>query len=307
MSRTRLELWRRQWILTLLSVLVSIALFGAYEGLHGSAVPLRDASAPAVLAVDTAQEALGQAQNDAAAGPAASGDFRTHVGVANQSLAEAAADDVTGLSGQQTLQTVEGLITAYTGYVQLAQAEPEGSPLNRGYLHYADTVLQNRNSPESGILGRLAELQKDQKAEVGRQTAFSWPLWLGWVLVLLFSLALLGALLETQTYLRRKFKRRWSRPLIGAFALLAAGVAVLSCFTWWTKSGFGDSRAELMGSPQRAADIQEAGEKVSDYLGGTGFRAGLAGWILLAGVVLVALVIGALQYHIRDYRLRSSR
>ena len=42
---------------------------------------------------------------------------------------------------------------------------------------------------------------------------------------------------------------------------------------------------------------------MSDYLGGTGFRAGLAGWILLAGVRWSHLLIGALQYHIRDYRL----
>jgi hypothetical protein len=297
---TARELSRRLWVLLVLAALASAALFGSYQGLLGTALPLRDTSAPAVLGVDTALEALNQAGEDAQ-DAAASGDFRNHVTIVNQSLAAVAAEDVTGMDGRQTLQTVSGLITVYTNYVLLAYGE--SGPLQGGYRHFADQVLTGKG----GIRELLDGLQDRQRAEVRRQTGVGLPLRAGWGLTFVLSAALLAVLAETQVYLRRRFKHRWNRPLLAACVLLAGGVCVLAVFAAWTASDFGRSRVRLAVEPDDATRIQSAGEAVAHSLAGSGFRAGLSWWIVVAGLVLLALIAAGLWPRVNDYRFRRTR
>ncbi|MCF3962341.1 hypothetical protein [Streptomyces fuscigenes] len=301
MSGTARELARRLWLLLALTTAATCALFGSYQGLLCTAVPLRDTSAPAVLALDTARQALDQARAEDE-DPAAGADFQSHLTVVSTSLAAVSAEDVTGLSGRQTLQTVTGLLTSYGNFVQLAHQEPPG-PLRTGYLHFAQQVLDG----DEGITQLLAGLQHRQRAVVGRQTSVGPALWTGWALTLVFGAALIVALVETQVYLRLRFRRRWNRPLLAACALLAGGVAVLAVFASWTASAYGDVRGALAVGTGDAGRIQAAGKDVARFLAGSGFRAGLAWWVLVVGAVLLGLVAAGLWPRVNDYRFRRTR
>jgi hypothetical protein len=302
---TARELTGRLWVLLVLSAVTTAALFGSYQGLLGTALPLRDTSAPAVLALDTAKEALNQARAESQR-PAARSDFQNHLSVVNQSLAAVAAENVTGLAGRQTIQTVTGLLTAYANFVLLAYEEPSDAPLHAGYVHYAQQMLDG----DQGIKALLDGLQDRQRAEVGRQTGVGPGLRTGAALSLVFSAALLVALADTQVYLRRRFKRRWNRPLLAASALLVGGVTVLAVFAASTASSYEKSRGGLALKPKEELDaekIQEAGKDVAHFLAGSGFRAGLAWWILVAGVVLIALTVAGMWPLVNDYRFRRTR
>jgi hypothetical protein len=302
MSATARELTRRLWVLLVLAALATLALFGSCQGLFGTAGPLRETTAPAVLAVDTAQEALNEAGQESA-DPAASGDFRNHITIANQSLDAVAAEDVTGTAGRQTLKTVTGLITVYTNFVLLAHQETGDKPLHDGYLHYADQVL----SGDEGITDLLGGLQAEQRAEVRRQTDVGAALWVGWGLTLLLSVALLGALADTHRYLRQRFKHRWNRPLLGAGVLVTGGVTVLAVFAALTSSVYDETRDRLGVGAQDPGRIQQVGETVSRSLASSGFRAGLSWWILVLGLVLLALIVAGLWPRLNDYRFRRTR
>ncbi|MCZ0210283.1 hypothetical protein OZK63_33315 [Streptomyces sp. UMAF16] len=299
-STTARDLALRHRLLLALSALLTLSLFVSYQGVHDDADPLRTSTAPAVLSLDTALYALGEAQRDAAQ-PVPTSDFQKQISVAVQSLAAAAADDdLGGPGGRQALQTLAGLITVYADKVQRSQLQPQGSLLREAYLSYATGVLAEKGS---GIQDRLKALQRQQRAAVHRQTSFGPLLWLAWSLTLLLALALAAALLETQRFLRHRFRRRYNRQLLAAVLLLLAGVAVTVLFTVWTQAGMTDTRT-LLDRPLPGRFIPDAGRHTASYLAGTGFRAAAAVWILIGGALLMALAETGLRRHIDDYRFR---
>jgi hypothetical protein len=307
-STTARDLSRRLRLLLALGTAATFALFIVYRGVHSDAVPLSSSSAPGVFAVDTATYALKEAQQGAAQGAAGNGDFQIQIAVANGSLALAASDDVTQLRGRQTLQTVVGLIVVYTGWIEQANQEQDGSPLQIAYLHYAESVLGygTAKPPVESVLGRLDELRGRQMQVVTRQTSFGWALWLGWSVALVLCLTFCAALVEAQRFSRQCFRRRWNRPLAAATVLLVAGVAVLTLFTWRTHAGMAHSGA-LMERPQVADHIPEAGVNVAGRMAGAGFRAAVTDWIPAGGALLIMLVLAGLMPRINEYRFRSSR
>ncbi|GAA1909514.1 hypothetical protein [Streptantibioticus ferralitis] len=311
MSTTRRDLTRRLQLLLALTVVGTAVLFASYQGVHSDAGALRTTSKTAVLAVDTAEYALNQAQRGAGSGAADSDDFQTQVSVAGQSLSQAAASNVRGLEGRQTLQTVAGLIVVYTGWVQKADQEPQGSILRTAYLGYARSVLTN--SAGTGIIDRLDQLQSRQLDEVRRQSSFGWPLWLGWGATLVLFAALSVGVLEAQLFLRRRFRRRYNRPLVAATVLLAAPL-VLGLFTWQTHAALGRAHTALLAKahsalPPRpsltASDISDAEERVGRDMRGTAFRTATAYGIPFGGAMVAVLVFWGLQPRISDYGFRS--
>ncbi|MEU6087268.1 hypothetical protein ABZ865_10740 [Streptomyces sp. NPDC047085] len=299
-STTAHDLSVRRRLLLTLSALLTLALFLSYEGVHGDANPLRTSSAPAVIALDTALSELDQAQRDATgAVPSISG-FQTHVSVAAQSLAVAAGDDVGGSAGRQALQTVAGLITGYTGMVQKAHVEPEDSLLREAYLSYATSMLTAKGA---GILPRLRHLQEEQQSVMKRQASFGRLLWFGWSATALLLLALTAALTETQLFLRRRFRRRYNWRLLGAAVLSVGGFVLLALFTWYTHRGMAGTAGRLDG-PLTGQAITRAGHDTASYLKHTGFRAAASAWIVIGGVLLMALAESGLRRHINDYRFR---
>ncbi|MFF8950566.1 hypothetical protein ACF09I_17500 [Streptomyces sp. NPDC014940] len=299
-STTAYDLAVRRRLLLALSALLTVSLFASYQGVHGDAGPLRTSSAPAVVSIDTALYALGEAEADATGATPSTSEFQKQISVAAQSLAQAAADDVGGPAGRQAVQTVAGLITEYTGMVQKAQLQPSGSVLREAYLSYASSMLK---SDESGIEARLKLLQDQQRAAVRRQTSFGGPLWLGWSVAGLCALALGAALAETQLFLRRRFRRRYNRQLIGAAVLTAGGFVTLVLFTVWTHRGMADTRG-LLDRVVAGQAVSDAGPRTASYLAHTGFRAAASAWIVIGGVLLMALTETGLRPHIDDYRFR---
>lgn len=299
-STTAHDLAARRRLLLTLSALLTLSLFVSYQGVHGDANPLRTSTAPSVLSLDTALYALGEARRDARA-PAPTSDFQKQISVAAQSLSAAAADDdLGGPAGRQTLQTITGLITVYAVKVQQSQLQPDDSVLREAYLAYATDILTQKGS---GIEDRLKALQRQQRATVHRQTSFGPLLWLAWSVCLLLVLALGAALLETQLYLRHRFRRRYNRQLLAALALSAAGFVVAALFTVWTQQGMTDTR-HLLDRTLPGRLIPDAGRDTASYLAHTGFRAAAAVWILIGGVLLMALAETGLRRHIDDYRFR---
>jgi hypothetical protein len=311
-STTGRDLLRRLWLLLALGAAVTVALFGAYRGVHSAAVPLASSSASGVLELDTAKYALLQAQSgaaaDAASDGAGTGDFHTQISVANQSLAAAAADDVTGPSGRLALRTVISLISVYGGWIELAAQVPESSLLHAAYMHFAQNGLgtADAHTSDASVMGRLNELQHEQLKVVDRQTSFGWPLWLGWSLTAALGLALLAALAETQRFLRARFRRRWNRWLVAAGALLVAGLALPAVFTWQTHTGLFHSRTTLR-RPLSGVAISGAGAHVARLMADTGLRAAATDWILAGGALLMALVAAGLMPRVNEYRFRTSR
>ncbi|MFI0165415.1 hypothetical protein [Streptomyces sp. NPDC017095] len=299
-STTARDLAVRHRLLLALSVLLTLSLFLSYEGVHGDANPLRTSSAPALLSLDTALYALAEAEQDAAA-PVPTSDFQKQISVAAQSLAAAAADDdLGGPAGRQALQTVTGLITVYAVKVQQSQLQPKGSVLREAYRSYATGIMTEKGF---GIRDRLTDLQQRQRDTVRRQTSFGPLLWLAWSVTVLLALALTAALTETQLFLRHRFRRRYNRRLVAAALLALAGVAAAVLFTVWTQRGMADTRTLLARPvPLPGPLIPEAGRRTASYLAGSGFRAAAAGWILIGGVLLMALADTALRRHINDYR-----
>lgn len=177
MSTTGRDLVRRLRLLLVLATATTLALFFAYRGVHDDTVPLSTASTPGIRAVDTAQSALRQANavvRETGAEGDTSGEFLTQVSVAQQSLALAASENVTGLAGRHDVQTVTGLIAVYSGWVERRGREPEGSPLRAAFLHYAEKVLglEAEAGTEGDIMSRLDALRGEQLAEARRQAAF---------------------------------------------------------------------------------------------------------------------------------------
>ncbi|MFD0395207.1 hypothetical protein ACFQ3Z_35650 [Streptomyces nogalater] len=297
-STTARDLAVRHRLLLALSALLTLSLFVSYQGVHDDADPLRTSTAPAVLSLDTALYALGQAQRDAAQPPRrATSRSRSR---SPCRVSPPPRPTTTSAPRGQALQTVAGLITVYAVKVQQSQLQPDGSVLREAYFSYATSVLTEEGA---GIQDRLRALQRQQRAAVHRQTAFGPLLWLAWSVTLLLALALIAALLETQRFLRHRFRRRYNRQLIAAGLLSLAGVAVTVLFTVWTQAGMSDTRT-LLDRPLPGRLIPDAGRHTASYLAGTGFRAAAAVWILIGGVLVMALAETGLRRHINDYRFR---
>ncbi|CAL9306566.1 hypothetical protein [Streptomyces sp. SudanB25_2051] len=308
MSTTAHDLRVRVTLLVALGLATTLVLFGAYRAVHDDAARLAGASSPGVLAVDTARSALGLARAavpEAGLEGAGTGAFQTRVSVAHQALALAASENVTGIEGRRTLQTVTGLIAVYSGWVEQAHREPAGSPLRTAYLHYADRVLDAPGTDED-IMGRLDELRARQLAVADRQAALGTPLTLAWAAAAALFTALCAALWEAQRFTRRRFRALADAPMLAAAALWAAGAATLAWLTLRTRGATAEALRELRGEPT-GDGIATAGARVAAHLADVDVRAAASDWILVGGVALVALSVSGLLPRIAEYRAGTRR
>ncbi|WP_046497524.1 hypothetical protein [Streptomyces odonnellii] len=316
MSVTRRSLQRRATVLLALITLAVLTLFLAYDGVHGDAAGLRSRTAPAILDVAAAQTALRKADESARAAPysgpaetvGTGSGYRIQIAAASQSLARAAEGGVAGEAGLRTLQTVTGLVVAYTGLIEQADRSPAGSELRAGYLHYADSML---NRPDVGILARLQSLQTEQSEVLSAQTSLDWFTRTVWGVALLLCAALVAVLAETQLFLRRRFRRRHNVSLLSATVLLGLALAALAVFTVQTQTAKDLSHGQLTRAARQystgavSETTTEVAEEVAAELGDTGWRAGLIGWVPLLGPLLGALVVRGMQPRIAEYRYRT--
>lgn len=301
MSTTGQDLVLRLRLLLVLGVVTTLVLFGAYRGVHDGAVPLASSSTPGILAVDAAKNALQQAHaavDGSSPAKDTTGEFHTQISVAHQSLAVAASENITGPADRHTLQTVTGLVTVYSAWVERVGKETDAT-LRGAYLHYAE---QGRDD----IIDRLDDLRNAQLDVAREQASFPWPLQLGWGTALGLWLALCAALVEAQRFARHRFRSAVHPPLLAATVLCTSGMAVLGWFTVRAHTAMGDSLAALR-TPRPAQEIPEVGAVVERHLADAGFWASLSGWILVGGVLLMVLTWAAMWPRISEYRFRVPR
>ncbi|MFJ4688081.1 hypothetical protein [Streptomyces sp. NPDC088789] len=315
MSGTARELTRRLRLLLALGAAATLTLFLAYRGVHDDTVPLSESSTPGILAVDTAQNAL-RAAHAVVSGPEGdlSGEFHTQISVAHQSLALAASENVIGTEGRHDLQTVTGLIAVYSGWVE-RWGEEDQEALGAAYLSYAEQVLGVRPASGAGpaagdegaIMSRLDALRGKQLAEAERQATFPWQLWVGWSAVTALYVALFLALLDTQRFLRRHFRRPVQVRLLAATVVCGLGVPVLGWITRDAQRAMAGSVAEIRVRAKDPDEIPLAAERVHSALADAGFWASLSDWVLLGGAAVMALTVWGLWPRIAEYRPRGPR
>jgi hypothetical protein len=116
------------------------------------------------------------------------------------------------------LQQITTLLTQYTGLVEAARANARaGFPVGASYMRQASDVMHR---PGDGIMALVDGLDSFDPADPGQDNATRWlP---GGLLAAFFAtaLGLLGVLVYTQVYLRRRFRRRRCHPLLASMGLL---------------------------------------------------------------------------------------
>ncbi|WP_410596460.1 hypothetical protein [Amycolatopsis sp. lyj-23] len=237
-STTRQTLWWLRLGLVAASVVVLGTALATFLGVRASIAEVRERTAPAVLEVSLAKEAIVAAHGAAVAafeheqakltGP--SEQYEDEIARAGQQLAQVAEHNAAGAAGSRTLRLIEGLLPAYNGFIGHADAhfrEDGGGPLAASDLLSASDLL---TAPENGILARLDALEAAQRAALDDQLDADWldpAITLLWALPLV---VLLGTLAWTQRFLTRRFRRTVNTALLAATAagvLLGAGTALL--------------------------------------------------------------------------------
>ncbi len=232
MQRSTPERLRRRLTVTLVStVLLWITATVVLLGLHGTVQSVRGSAAPAYLDVIKAHAALSDADRAAwqsfksgeaeFTGPGLA--FQDDITNASQDLQRLAA--LSGGADGQQLQTVSGQLVNYQALVEQADAAyrtdialgTASSPeLGYAYLTYASHSMRD----PGGLLSSIGELTVLDRRTVGGQLAYPWASPALFVAVALAGILGLGTNLVTQVFLRRRFHRITSPPLLAAAALV---------------------------------------------------------------------------------------
>lgn len=202
-------------------------------GLHDTVQSVRSSTYPAYLDLIEARTALLEADRVAPqsfrteearfTGPGPL--FQSDIANASQDLQRFAA--LSGSAGGQDLQTLTGQIVNYQALVEQAYAAyrtdvalgAANGRLGYAYLTYA---WHSMHDP-GGLLATIDELDDRQTMEGQLASPFALP-----ALLLAFALAGflgLGTLIAIQGFLRRRFRRRTSSPLLLAAALVCVLMA----------------------------------------------------------------------------------
>src|SRR5436305_11792439 len=224
-----------RWLLGGLLVVATLVIAtsaAALAAMHRLAGDYEQRGQPSVAAVAAARQALVEADlaaveslsghGGALVGPG--GAYQNQVSVVTQSLARAAEHNVAGAAGSQLIELVDGLLVAYTGLVEHADAYCRlgaDCALGQIYLGYAGNLLGD-------LLSQLDTLMSAEDHAVGAQLSVGGtsPLWVAaWVVP---CLALLALLVVAQVFLRRRFRRTVSPALAVATALLIAVGAAMA-------------------------------------------------------------------------------
>ncbi|MGW4057839.1 hypothetical protein ACWEGE_06150 [Amycolatopsis sp. NPDC004747] len=237
-STTRQTLWWLRLGLVAGSVLVLGTALATFLGVRVSIAEVRERTAPAVLEVSLAKEAIVAAHRAAVAafeggqarltGP--SEQYEDQIARTSQQLAEVAEHNAAGEAGSQTLRLIEGLLPSYNGFIGKADAhfrQDGGGPLAASDLQSASDLL---SAPVNGILAQLDALEAAQRAALDRQLAANWldpAITALWAVPLVL---LVATLVWAQRFLARRFRRTVNTALLAATVacvLLGAGTALL--------------------------------------------------------------------------------
>jgi hypothetical protein len=214
-------------------VLLGVSATIVLLGFHNTAVSARDTAAPAYLDVieagavlSDADRAVWQSLRSGEAqftGPGQQ--YQGDITLADQDLQQVAALEAPGSADSKLLQTLTGQLVTYQGLVEQADAAyradtalgPASShDLGYAYLGYAGQSLHG----QGGLLPTISTLSElNRQALNGRFTS----LWADPRLFIAFAavgIVVLGLIVAFQLFLRHRFRRAISPPVLLAAALV---------------------------------------------------------------------------------------
>jgi hypothetical protein len=246
----------RRLLVSLLAVTTvsGVAMIWVFTQVRDTADTVRTRTAPAILQLAIAHDALVQADNVAVTSfaaesglraPRLSGpgdEFRNQIAIASQSLTQVAGENTVGDAASRTLQLVQGLLVTYTALIEQADAhwQRDDKALGATELWSASQLLHGAE----GILGQLDTLLDAQRAALAAQIGAGSMTRPASLALILLNLVLCALLVSTWWILRRRFRRSVNLGLVAACVLLVVGFAV-SYQILSTQQQLRDSRGAL--------------------------------------------------------------
>jgi len=218
-------------LLWLTATTLQRSLQSTAESVRGSASPAYLDAVQARAALSDADRAAWQSFRSGAAQLTGPGQqYQNDLTNASQALQRLAALEPPGSAGSMRLQTISGQLVTYQGLVEQADAAYRADialgagskgELGFAYLTYASSALRD---PQGGLLASIDQLAGPDQQALRGQLASTWA---DPVLLVAFAvpaLLALAGIAAAQTFLRRRFRRAVSLPLLLA-ALLACGLS----------------------------------------------------------------------------------
>jgi len=232
-STTPLLLRRMRAAMVILTLLTGAAAGLVTVQEHAVVSSAGQHTAVAVMQAYAAHQALadadGQAVQTIPPGTGLAGQYQDDIAAAEQNLEQVAENNTAGTDGTRALQLIEGLLPAYAGLIEQADAHYrlQGSGehgVGVEYLWEASDLMHGQilTDTQSTQKDSVTDLQSAEQATLARQESSPWASpWLSAVW-LLPAAALLLMLAATQRLLYRRSRRVLSKYLTMAVAAVIA-------------------------------------------------------------------------------------
>ena len=218
-------------LLWLFATILQLSLQSTAESVRGSVSPAYLDAVQARAALSDADRAAWQSFRSGAAQLTGPGQqYQIDLTSASQALQRLAALQSPGSASSMRLQTISGELVTYQGLVEQADASYRADialgtgskdELGFAYLTYASSALR---ATQGGLLASIDQLAGPDQQVLRSQLASTWA---DPVLLVAFAvpaLVTLASIAVAQAFLRRRFRRAVSLPLLLA-ALLACGLS----------------------------------------------------------------------------------
>lgn len=247
------------------TVLFWIAATTVQQGLQAAAHSARDTLSPAYQDAAQAEASLSDAdlaawqafRSGAAQLTGPGPQYQNDITNAEEALERLAALHAPGSASGSSLQTISGQLVNYQNLVEQADAEyrrdtalgtASRGDLGLAYLTYASNA-------QGGLLANIDGLAKSGRQAMGGQLTSPWA---NRALLLAFgvpALLTLSGIAVAQMFLRRRFKRAVSLPLLLAAATACGLAGWLVIATWHADSALASARGTAL--PSLSAQWQD--------------------------------------------------
>jgi hypothetical protein len=213
--------------------------------------------------------------------------YQNDITNAEEALQRFAALQAPGSADSSRLQTASGQLVSYQSLVEQADAEyrrdttlgtASKGALGFAYLTYASDTLRD---PQGGLLADVDGLLKPGQQALGGQLASPWANRALPLVVAVPALLTFSGLVVAQVFLRCRFKRAVSIPLLLAAAAVCGLAGWLVIAAWHADSAFAAARetalpnlAGLWQSQTRAVDSDAETLRASPASGGSAASSG---------------------------------
>jgi hypothetical protein len=236
-------------LLLITATILQRGLQNVTQSVLGTASPAYLDAVQARAALSDADRAAWQSFRSGAAQLIGPGEqYQNDITNAGQALERLGAFEAPGSRESSLLQTISGQLVNYQGLVEQADAAyrrdvalgaASHQDLGFGYLSYASNAMRD---PQGGLLAGVDQLASaDRRALRGKLGST----WADPALLLVFAAAVvaaLAAIAAAQVFLRRRFNRVVSLPLLLAAVAVCGLAAWLIIATWNAESAFAAAR-----------------------------------------------------------------